>query len=1232
MLDARAFVGTSRFRVLHRIGEGGAGVVFEALDTEQDARVALKVLHSLHPDALIRFKHEFRAMRDLRHPNLVSLGELFQDAGHWFFTMEFVQGVDFLRWVEVDRQPLEDFPTPLVGIATGGSPATASPLVGTLGTSLRFDEQRLRNALVQLARGLGALHASGKVHRDIKPSNVLVQPDGRVAILDFGLVVDIGSPEHVITQVTQIVGTPAFMAPEQAAGEAIQPAADWYAVGVMLYRALTGRLPYLGTGAGLLRAKMAAGARPPSALVAGVPRDLDALCADLLRRDPDARPSGNDILRRLGSDGALTVDEPPRATAQGAPFVGRLSELAELRSAFDETRANRAVVVFVTGESGVGKSALMRHFADQVAKEKGAVVLSGSCHEREAVPYRGIDGVIDSLARYMASLPEAEAAALVPLQASLLPQVFPVLRRVAPIAGAPRSLREVSDLRSLRLEVFAALRELLMRLAQRHPVLLLLDDWQWIDVDSLALLREVLRSPEPPPILLLASARPSDSGESLVAEIGLLPSSTRRLPLTGLSDSDAQRLASLLLVDSTAEERAGLIARESRGHPFFIGELARQAGSRDATVPTLQEAIWSRVAKLDEPARRILELVAVARAPIAEQVAAEATALDFGEFIREATALRTQNLLRMSGTGRGDVVEAYHDRIVAAVLAHLDGDALRTRHEQIALAMEASGDPEALAMHWRGAGRPERAATHAVAAADQAITTLAFDRAARLYRLALELRAHEGEATVRTRLAEALANAGRGAEASAEYLAAAALAPTEAVDLRIRAGQELLMTGHVDEGLEVLSTVPPEIGIRLPRGPASAIASLLFRRAQIRLRGLSFVERSEAEVPASELRRIDIYHSLARGFSVDAIYGSHVQARHLLVALRAGEPHRVARALVYEATYSATGGHWNSRRTERVLNLAKGLSDRLGNASLSGLEGMIRAFALFLEGRWRESLEIGERADRLICEQGTGMPSEMDGRQLDARNRYYLGDIAELSRRLPVIRQHASEIGNQNAIAQMSMGTMTIDSLARDEPEIARMASDAAMATWSQRGTHVPHFAHLVGCVHIDLYRGQGRAAYECVQERGPTMKRGGLTRVQVLRVNLLDLRARAALSAAADGGDSARLIAEADRCGRRLFREEVPWAQATAKLVQAGVAAARGKAEAAVVLLEDATRRFEQEGMHLHAACARRRLGAMIGGDSGRALVDEANAWMERQSIRDAGKITEMLAPGWKR
>ncbi|HEX4456341.1 MAG TPA: serine/threonine-protein kinase, partial [Polyangia bacterium] len=209
----REFTGTTRFVLKRRLGEGGMGVVWEALDRERLTPVALKTLRNLAPETLLRFKHEFRALQDLAHPNLVSLGELIEEDGQWFFTMELVRGESLLSWVRPPSLPSD-----------------------------KFDEARLRAAFAQLATGLAALHARGLVHRDVKPSNVLVAEDGRVVVLDFGVVAEVSAHEEG----GGVVGTAAYMAPEQAAGGPLGAAADWYAFGAVLHQALTGVLPFSG--------------------------------------------------------------------------------------------------------------------------------------------------------------------------------------------------------------------------------------------------------------------------------------------------------------------------------------------------------------------------------------------------------------------------------------------------------------------------------------------------------------------------------------------------------------------------------------------------------------------------------------------------------------------------------------------------------------------------------------------------------------------------------------------------------------------------------------------------------------------------------------------------------------------------------------------------------------------------------------------------------------------------
>ena len=379
------------------------GVVFEALDRDRNVRVALKTLKRLGSrkagaQALLRFKREFRALQDLHHKNLVTLGELIAHDEQWFFTMELIEGYDLLGYVR-PRPPMEAGGVRVVtsegGRRTSRSSVDDPPerFCRTEGRSTtagdKLDLTRLRAALPQLASGLDALHAAGKVHRDIKPSNVRVSNAGRVVLLDFGLIAEVSERSSIDGE---IAGTPAYMAPEQATSRAVGPEADWYALGAVMYEALTGRLPFEGTPIEILLKKQTTPPEPPRALAADVPADLEDVCMRLLRIEPSERPTGAEVARILHAGGRAPSLVASTGT-HGTPFVGRGEELELLEQTFrDAQRATTAVVV--DGESGVGKSCLVRRFAEDVAAaHPGTLVLVGRCYEREQVPYKGLDGV-----------------------------------------------------------------------------------------------------------------------------------------------------------------------------------------------------------------------------------------------------------------------------------------------------------------------------------------------------------------------------------------------------------------------------------------------------------------------------------------------------------------------------------------------------------------------------------------------------------------------------------------------------------------------------------------------------------------------------------------------------------------------------------------------------------------------------------------------------------------------
>lgn len=1216
------------------LGEGGMGVVYRARDLRRGAPVAIKTIRRIEASAIYRFKREFRALLGVSHANLVCLHELISDGRTPYIVMEYIEGTDFLDFVRHGHR-----------IAGGPRDATA-PAAGLPGAL-----DRLRESLRQLVEALMALHRAGLLHRDVKPSNVHVARDGRVVLMDFGLATE--GPGHTFdpSMAGGFVGTVAYASPEQAAGRRPTEASDWYSVGVMLFEALTGRLPFPGQFFDVLMAKQGAEPPPPSTLAPGVPDDLDALCVGLLRKEAADRPSGPEIASRLA--GSAPVASSSAATSPRGPepaFVGREAQRAVLSEAMADLAAGRTGLVFVRGGSGVGKSALVQTFLEEVAATRGAVALAGRCYERESVPYKALDSLIDALGRHLMRLPDPEMRELLPRDAATLTRVFPVLRQVGAMAEAPRRAAEVPDPHELRRRACIALRELLARVGDRRPLVLAIDDLQWGDSDSLAVLAEILRPPDPPALLLLISYR-GEGAESNQPLRDLLARPwdavvRRDLDVGPLSTAEAKALALRMLAGSgpSSDRQAEAIARESEGNPLFVVELARSlqsggegraADGRGGRPITLDEVLWSRVRRLPDDALRLLQVVSVSGVPLPSSLAWSCLGLG-GDERGTLGVLRAGRLIRVAGPSeRGDCVEAYHDRVRETVVAHLTPEELEDCHRRLARTLEGSAwaDPEVLGVHHQGAGEASRAAGFFALAAARAADALAFDRAATLYRLALDLGGEDRG--LRASLGETLANAGRGAEAAREYLAAAAGAPAaESLEYRRRAAMQYLISGHIDRGQDTLGDVLAAVGMVLPRTPRRALASLLFRRALLRLRGLRFRPRDAGAIAPAELTRIDVCWSAGIGLSnVDWVRGADFHARCLVLALRAGEVSRVARALALEAAHSATGGVATRKRTARLLGRARHLAVGSGQPYALGMATLADGVAAYLESRWGDALASCDRADGLFRDGCTGVAWEIDTAHSYALWALsHLGRWGELGRRYPALVAEARERGD--LYASMNLGTYihSIVRLAADEPGAAREEVRRAMAQGSRGGYYVQHNDQLWAALQVELYVGDGAAAWEMIARTWPRLAGSLLLRVQFIRVAMLGLRARCALAAAgasADPAADARLRA-AGRDAARLEREGMPWSRAQARMMRAALSSLRGRQQEAAELLGDAAGRFRAAGMDLVAAVADLRLGAILGGPDGRLLIERSEAWMTSEGIRRPDRVAALFAPGF--
>ncbi|TAH37214.1 MAG: serine/threonine-protein kinase PknK [Planctomycetota bacterium] len=1229
------FAGTQRFELVRRLGQGGMGVVYAAYDRERKLRVALKTLPDADPALIYLFKREFRTLADITHPNLVSLYELFQEGGQWFFTMELVEGVDFLTYVE---QGARGAPLPVRGNA---------PLAGE-------QVQRLRGALRQLADGLCFLHTAGKLHRDVKPGNVLVTPAGRLVLLDLGLAKDLRGGVLVPHSELEIAGTVPYMAPEILTGGAHTEACDWYSVGTVLYEALAGRKPFGDGVTDILRAKRS-GEDPyaPSAYRVGVPEDLEALCAALLENDPAKRPRGHEIGARLGAAqpqaGATAPGELRRPLQAFADlrFVGREPHLAQLRAALEDVRAGRTVTVLIHGQSGQGKSALAERFLTSLAETQGVLLFPGRCYEAESVPYKAVD----ALSMFLRSLPRTEAAALLPRDARVLARVFPVLARVESVAAAPGPSAEIPDRIELRRRAFEALRELLQRIGDRHLVVLYIDDLQWGDVDSAVLLQEILRPPQAPALLLLGCYRSEYAASSpALAELrgGLGEARPggpfRELSVEPLAAQESLALALDLLDEGLPDRtaRAQRIAAESGGNPYFIYELsehARSAGPQpEPGFATLDDVLWQRACDLPEPARRLLEVVAVSGQPLRQTDAYRAAEL--GESKLSALAvLRSRRMVRDSGPGELDLLEPYHDRIRETVTARIPGASKRAHHGRLAVVLEQAGscDPEVLAVHFEGAGDLSKAGRYCGLAAEQAGAALAFERAAKLYRRALAYPSAGPDATrsLRARLGDALANLGRGGDAAAEFLAAAEGADErERLDLEARAAYQLCASGRVREGKDVARDILGRIGMRLPESFGQAIVTLLRNRARLRWRGLKYRERRAEDVPPDELLRGDVIWAASAGVSMfDIISGAALQARNLICALDAGEPYRIARALAWEAAHTSNSGGGAWKRTQHLVRSAGELAQRIGHPHARGMAVMAGGIAEFTMGRWQPAEEQLGGAEAIFREQCTGVAWEL-GTTLAFRLMalIYMGEFAALERRTAHLLREAELRGDLFATTNYGTYMLPHALLAQDQSAGARAEAERHMALWPHGGFHLQHLFHLIACGLADLYEGDGAAAYARYAGNFRRTRASGMLRVQVIRILMHHFRARAALTAAAQGTRGApgarKLQRQAEADLRRIGREAVEWAGPMAGSLRASLLAQRGDSASAQRELAAATARFRALSMHSYAAAAQRRQGELLGGVSGAALVAEADGWMRQRGVLDPERMAAMHLP----
>ncbi len=1194
------------YELVRSLGVGGMGEVHEAIDTRNGQRVALKMIFEVDPAGVYRLKREFRRMADISHENLVTLHELGNNGDRWYFTMEMLHG-------------------------------------GDLGSAMRAarlgDGEAMRGLLRQLVHGVHAIHQAGKIHRDLKPSNVLVTDAGRLVILDYGLVNEIDHRTIFASSRGLVRGTPAFMSPEQAAGQLATPASDWYAVGAILFEVLTGRFPFIGGAMQIILDKQYEDPPRVSQFNPRVPPGLDDLVAGLLHRVPAKRPGVTELLAWCAR--GRSPEAAPRRNLVAGEMVEREAQLEQLHTGYRQALAGKPTCVDIVGAAGSGKTSLVRQFVAQLADEPHLVVLEGSCSAREALPFRAFDGLIDSLAGHLLRIPGPECdALLMPLGESLyaLAQIFPVLARVPWIAHqTPPVVPEPSEMRR---RAFHGLKALLFRIAEQRPLIVFLDNLQWGDVDSARLLDHLLAPPGVPPFLLVSAYR-RDEATPMLRDIALLRAmatpayALRMVETPPLSQVGAARLALRLMSGEPTPRRLRLaehIARESSGNPALLRALVEELGRQptsgaeaEMSLPAGDGDLLRRLVRV-----RLTRLGAEAREVLARVVAAGALSLPLlqragpwqGDLRALVTQLQGQSLVQVDGNV--PTVSPFNESIQQAASRVLDGDLLRHSHLMLAQALLAdhSDDSERIARHLHAAGRFDAALEHASAAAYAASKALAFDHAAELYRFAIACKSPP-RWSLQKNCAEALVQAGRGAEAAPLFLAAAdAASGNTAARLRREAAEQYLNHGYLERGLEILYPLLREANIALPDRPRELNAQLVSHTDQLVRRGLRFSEQSEFQIPSRDRDRIDLCWAAGKGLLLnDPLRSGVFLAQCTYMSLEAGEPRRVARTLALFGMAHASRNHDGGLA---MLAAAAELGLRIHDPYAVGLATVCRGIQARTDGHWLAALadlDFGVQYLREHCPGSAWECSLGQGSTMAALEA--LGELRTMSERSEQMLRRAQETGDMHTSLVAAMySALTL--LASGAPAAARARVRSALAHWPREGFHVQHLHALKIEVYCDLYERRPADAWQRIVTAWTPLEDSSFLRLSTRRAEALILRARAsiaALRAAPTEHEHLATIAMGDIT--RLEQEGHLHLRAEAALLRAGLACCHGDDAEQQRQLDAAISGFESAGMQLSALTARRLRGR------NRDAAHRAEALMRMQNITDLAAWGRVVAPG---
>ncbi len=565
-----------RYAVLKKLGEGGKGIVYRCRDTALDRMVALKLIKtSLDEETSARFHREAQTTAKLNHPSIVSIHDIGTQDGHPFLVIEYVEGKS------LDDLIQENGPMPPSEI-------------------LRISKD--------IASGLEYAHREGVLHRDIKPENIMITIEGKPKIMDFGLARSVESSH--ITPGGTIVGTPAYLSPESALGKENDERSDLYSLGCVMYSMAAGHPPFVSEdNLKVIFSHINDIPRPISQMRKDFPVDLESLIMRLMAKDPSRRPANaSEVLKIMsalhyGSEQAVPAEKENAAnefskfsggSSSGRhvrPLIGREEQVQTLRAQIDSALTGSGSVVLIVGNRGTGKSRLVEE-ASSYASMRGMRILSVRCSEtKTSVPGQALT---DLFREYFSDKPTQLVYKIsgdyADELAKLLPELAPKLGRIPDTSSLSPEQQSTRFLE--------AIGTFLNNISVEDPVLITLDDIQYIDRISLNFIRYYSEFIPDSRICLLGTATPFDEDSELLKTVSeaVRSHSLEMMEIDNLTMDQASLMISNFLGEdsgSITDDFRNLIYSKTTGNPLFLEETLKYLIDRKQ-IYRREDGSWNR--------------------------------------------------------------------------------------------------------------------------------------------------------------------------------------------------------------------------------------------------------------------------------------------------------------------------------------------------------------------------------------------------------------------------------------------------------------------------------------------------------------------------------------------------------------------------------------------------------------------------------------------------------------